>query len=192
MKYFKIICLAFVLTACGSEDGLNESIFIEDLDNLGLPIYSELGYNTFGFYYNSIPVTSSTWRDNPLQIKTEAGNSVFTFKGNSPTRANKLKLQMKDVVISAPEDLRDFAGQRIDLSTDDVVVQLGNNVDTLTVNSGSFEFSSIRVMTLDGQYEGIIASGTFELDGQLYSENISITNGRFDIRIDKYLIEVVE
>lgn len=191
MKYLRILLIALLLNACASDDAaINQSIFLEDPDFPGLPIYSELGYNTFGFYYNDFVVTSSTWSDNPLRIDTQEGETTFDFQGGDYGLISNISFLMSEISIYSLEDFSTLANNRIDLTGGGIVVTVGDDENPIMVENGHFEFTSIRRMTLDGEDQGVIISGTFSFNGTEGEDEVSLTEGRFDIRVDQSYLNV--
>ena len=83
-KYSILPLFIFILFAagCSQDYGLQNSIFIEDVNNPGLPEYSEWGYNTFGVYLDRKPFVSNSI-DLPSKIIVTKDTFNLVMKGQT-------------------------------------------------------------------------------------------------------------
>lgn len=162
-------------------------VFIEDVNNPGLPIASELGYNTFGAYYMSKVWASPKKLDYIISgdqniIGTISDSTVIHLEGNdySNSPLEVAILITKNVIVS-DDDLLAFNKRSFDLRGDSVKIRIGGLV--IKVLSGSINFSSVRTLVLDKKKMGTIISGAFEMTGMLNGNKVGLENGRFDLLV---------
>jgi hypothetical protein len=169
------------------EQDLEKPVFINDVNNPGLPVASELGYNTFGAYYNSkIWISSKTQNyvspDDMLTIGTTEDSTVIHLEGidyaNQPLEV--AFLITKHVIVN-DDDLASFGKRSFDLKGDSVKIRIGGMV--INVQSGSINFSSVRSLILNREKMGTILSGTFEMTGMLNGNKVELKKGRFDFLV---------
>ena len=67
------------MTACSKSD-FKETQYIDDPDFPGLPIYSEMGYNTFGAYIDE-QVFYSNRSNRPFYLVADRENLTMTLYG---------------------------------------------------------------------------------------------------------------
>ena len=71
-----MIAVSAMVASCSSADfELSKTVFVEDVDYPGLPIYSEWGYNTFGAY-----IDRSVFTSNSYELPTKIIVNSDTFK----------------------------------------------------------------------------------------------------------------
>lgn len=81
MKKYIIIAAALIaMTACSKSD-FKETQYISDPDYPGLPIYSEMGYNSFGAYINEQTFTVSYEYNRPFYLVADRDNLTLTLYG---------------------------------------------------------------------------------------------------------------
>ncbi len=178
-----IVALALLLTGC-SINSLNDSTFIEDRNNPGLPEYSEWGFNTFGAYidrsayvsaYDVMPakiiVSADTfqlrlngqWKGSPLTLK-------FSLKGYNPTNYSSLT------------SLNDSRFNLVDKNYKVTMIYLGNT-QVLNVYEGELYFKRVQLLYVDKESTETILSGTFMFKTHFADEPVTISSGRFDLGI---------
>jgi hypothetical protein len=169
------------------DQDFQKPVFIEDVNNPGLPIASELGYNTFGAYYMSkiwaSPKTLGYLSpDDQTIIGTAQDSTVIHFVGNDwANRQLEIAVLITKNVIVSDDDLITFGKRSFDLRGDSVKIRIGGAV--IEVLSGSIYFSSVRTLVLDKKKMGTIISGTFEMTGMLNGNKVGLENGRFDLLV---------
>jgi hypothetical protein len=169
------------------DQDLQKPVFINDVNNPGLPIASDLGYNTFGAYYNSKIWVSPKNQNNissdaEFIVGTFNDSTVIHFKGNDYTN-QPLEIDFlitKNVIVS-DDDLVIFGKRSFNLKGDSVKIRIGSTV--INAQSGSINFSSVRSLILDKKKMGTIISGTFEMTGILNGNKVELENGRFDLLV---------
>lgn len=186
-----MLCTAiFFLEGCRRdtpEQDLQKTVFINDVDNPGLPIVTELGYNTFGAYYNSkIWVSSKTQKstspDDIFSIGTSKDSTVIHFGGTDYAgRHLEVAFLITKNVIVNDGDLVAFGKRSFDFKGDSVKIKIGGTI--INVLSGSINFSSVRSLILDKKRMGTILSGTFEMTGMLNGNKVELEKGRFDFLV---------
>jgi len=166
-----------------SDFQLLQSVFIQDPESPGLPIYSEWGYNTFGAFIDRQPFTSThnqmpakivVYPDTLNLIFAGTRNGVrtvmtFSFIGYAPRTYHDL-IMLHDVTI----DLTDRTKSIITLAE-------GNNEPVeLAPFNGQFTFSRVQRLYVDKELSNSIISGRFRFQAQFRNEYITIDRGRFD------------
>jgi hypothetical protein len=186
-----ILCLmiAFV-SSCDTESELKKSVFIEDPDADGLPIYSEWGYNTFGAYYDRT-VFKSNFFDTPAKIMVNSEAATFSLKGertNGDYGAGepvKLDFILSGVTPSSYEQLVSLHNTKIDLLTDDV--RLLVTIDGITAEAeilqGDLTFIRAQHLLVDAVPMEVILSGRFNVKFIADQVSVDISDGRFDVGV---------
>lgn len=188
MKFRFLIPILFVvlLSACSSDDiYLEKSIFIEDPEVPGLPIYSESGYNTFGVRYDRDAITNNS-SDYPLTVIVKNGKTSFLFKGKKESyREFNLTLTLNDFLPDDEYDLLNLNGRVINLEGDNVELKIEEegNEKSIEILSGKFEFKKAQNLTVDEEDKGVILSGIFEFKALIDNEAVAFSYGRFDVII---------
>ena len=185
MKKYSIFLLS-ILFICGcSEDfRLQKSVFINDINNPGLPEYSEWGYNTFGAYIDWGVFISNS---NELPVKIIVNKDTFNLllKG----RMNSEDLSLKFSIIGySPVDYPDLISlneSTIDLTSNQCIVTMTDPLTSqkLNVNEGKLIFKRVQKLYVDKVLTESILSGTFEFKTIIKGEPIAFSNGRFDLGI---------
>lgn len=192
-----ILSALIILQGCSKDRELQESVFIEDTEFSGLPIYSEWGYNTFGAYYDRFTAFVSNKTDIPLKIVVKDSASSFLFKGkrvslneyNYYGNESKMSIEIiiKGLVPEYYENLVVLNDSILDLSSPDCSISLTVDDSTyiLDVLSGTLEFTKAQNLFVDGKQTEIILSGYFEFQTLFDGEPVSFSDGRFDIGISQ-------
>ncbi len=188
MKYiYPILLLVLVfVSSCTNDDlYLEESVFVEDPEVPGLPIYSEYGYNTFGVRYDRDVVTNNT-TDYPLKVIVSNGECSFNFNGRKDYYEDfNIKLILDNFFPEDEYDLLDLNGQEIDLRDEHVKLEIedkGSDRD-VEILSGKFTFKKTQQLTVDEVESGVILSGLFEFKALIDGEPVAFSYGRFDVII---------
>ncbi len=188
MKYlFPVILLMLVYASSCTDDDLylEESVFVEDPEVPGLPIYSEYGYNTFGVRYDRDVVTNNT-TDYPLKVIVSSGKCSFNFSGRKDYYEDfNIKLTLDNFLPEDEYDLLDLNGQVIDLNGEHVEVAIEDNGrdESIEILTGQFVFKKAQRLTVDEAESGVILSGVFEFKALVDEEPVAFSYGRFDVII---------
>ncbi|MCW3804412.1 hypothetical protein [Plebeiibacterium marinum] len=174
----------FVIACTTDELYLEDSIVISDPEIPSLPIYSELGYNTFGVRYNRESITGNSY-DYPLTVMVENGATSLIFKG-SQSYSNKFTFTFKlSEAMASREALLTLGGKKYNLDSDNIAVSLveNNEEKSLEIISGEFEIKNAQKMLVDDEEKGVILSGVFQFQAKVDGEPASFSYGRFDVVI---------
>ncbi len=179
-----ILIVSFCSWACGDERELQKSVYVEDSTNPGLPKYSELGYNTFGAYYDREAFTSSEIV--PVKVVVTNGETSFIFNGRKGD-SNEVALIIKISNFEAQQysDLITLNGTTVDLTdaTYSVFIKNGAVEEPTQVINGIFKFNKVRNVIVDKEQAEIILSGTFEFQALVEGQPITVSEGRFDVGV---------
>lgn len=169
-----------------SEDSyaLKKSIFIEDTENPGLPIYSEWGYNTFGAYVDRQVFVSNN-DDVPVKIIVNGDTLNVILKGTMNYSPASIKFSFIGYPLKEYSDLKVLNDSTIDLKNNKTIVVLtrSNASETLKIIDGKFQFIKVQDLYIDKQYTKSIISGTFNFRTFFSNEPVAISNGRFDLGV---------
>jgi hypothetical protein len=183
--YFLLVLLAVI--SCRTETELKKTVFIEDKDNPGLPVYSEWGYNTFGAYYDRAPFISKQFIPSKVimsddttrfQLIGSREGGTYTFNENTI-----ISFALPDIKPAAYQDLVALDKKRIDLKATKVSVLLDYDNYPLEVIEGFLEFSRAQTLVVDKKYYEVILSGYFEIKAIIHGQPVTISNGRFDVGV---------
>jgi hypothetical protein len=179
-----ILLIATCTSSCSTEDNeLEKSIFVEDGNNAGLPEYSELGYNTFGAYYDRQILVSVT--KVPVKVAVTGGETTFTFSGKKEFDEMSLTFKMKDFLPGTYSDLMDLNGRIIDLTESQylIFVKTKTGEYEAQILNGALEFKRTKTVVVDNALAEVILAGTFEFQALVDGEPITVSNGRFDVGV---------
>jgi len=187
----KISCLSIVfiscllITSCSSSDfELSKSVFIEDYDFPGLPVYSEWGYNTFGMYIDRRSFIS--YGDvYPAKIIVNPDTFNLTFNGLYNNIPASLRISIKGYVPTDYPELVELNDSTLDLKASNCIVTLkqGGYTTKMNIIQGNIKFKRVQNLYVDKEFAKTILSGTIEFKTFLNNEPVAITNGRFDLGI---------
>ena len=96
-----------------SRDELKKTIFIEDTAFPGLPIYSELGYNAFGAYFDTGVFRSSI--ELPVSVRATKGKTSFRFSGEKSSSSLYISFIIPQSNIRNYSELISIGGMKYDL-----------------------------------------------------------------------------
>ncbi len=181
---FSILIIAFCSGACNDEKELQKSIYVEDSTNPGLPKYSELGYNTFGAYYDREAFTSSEIV--PVKVVVTNGETAFIFNGRKgESNEAALTFKISDFEAQQYSDLISLNGIMLDLTdaTHSVFIKNGAIEEQVQIINGMFKFNKVRNVIVDLEQAEIILSGTFEFQALVDGQPITVSDGRFDVGV---------
>ena len=173
-----------LLSGCSQDFQLQKSVFINDVNNPGLPEYSEWGYNTFGAYIDRT-VFASTSEELPGKIVVNKDTFNLILKGRSGYEILTLKFSIVGYMPADYPDLISLNDSTFDLKSANCIVSLGNpnNSKKLAVSEGKLYFKRVQKLYVDKELTESIVSGTFNFKTILNGEPIAISNGRFDFGI---------
>ena len=191
MKKYIIIAMALLaMTACSKSD-FKETQYIDDPDFPGLPIYSEMGYNTFGAYINE-QVFYSIGSNRPFYLVADRENLTMTLYGwHNGSNLNMVFTFPIDSTYHLEEyhsllalDGKNF---RIDMVPTSCNVRMEGpyapNIES--IYSGYIRFEKVQQVIVDKTDAEVVVSGKFQFraftsDGT----RIDVTGGRFDLGVD--------
>ena len=173
---------------CSNEDyHLNKSIFIEDVTNPGLPVYSEWGYNTFGAYIDRVPFVSDMVSV-PAKIIVNPDTFSLILNGkispsNNQPQPVSLKFCIPGYAPSVFSDLISLNGKSFNLQSDNCLVELTENSTTSApkIIAGELKFIRVQKLFVDKELTKTILSGTFYFQTFRGNDPITISSGRFDL-----------
>jgi hypothetical protein len=192
-KIFFILLTACIAFGCDDESSLDGSIFVNDPVNPGLPKYSELGFNTFGAYYDRQSFTSGSIV--PVKVIVEEGVTSFILNGWMMSHDVSLEIQLADFLPENYTDLLDLHNTTLNLEDADytvVIDQDGTEYEAEILN-GTFHFKRAQSLFVDKELFGVILSGTFEFQAIVDGEPITVSSGRFDVSVNQdnfYVIDI--
>jgi hypothetical protein len=194
MKKIKILFLLAIFLmffgSCSKSDyDLVQSTFIPDQENIGLPEYSEFGYNTFGAYFGrKIFVSNNT--DVPLKviIRHDTLNLQFTgsFQNNTDYSSTKaiLNFAFVGIVPASYQNLEVLENQTFDLTDDNCIVSFKNeDEEVFQIIEGYFEVKKLQHLVIDEEYDKSIISGKFQFKTLIDGDPSTISKGRFDFTV---------
>lgn len=192
MKKHIIILLAalFAITSCDKSD-LKEIQYIDDPDYPGLPIYSDLGYNTFGAYFNQKVFTIHS-SNRPFYMVADHDGLSMTLYGQLDSSPLTLTFNVPLDTTFILEDYHDLlaldgSSFAIDtLPTACTIMLEGSYAPTfVSIYSGKITFDDIRQVVVDKDDAEVIVAGKFQF--RAIKENgtyLDVVGGRFDLGID--------
>lgn len=169
--------------ACSDDYKLKETIFIPDRQNPGLPVYSEMGYNTFGAYYNRVTFVAGD--ETPAIVIVENNTTSFKLIGKKGMEEIVLVLTIAEFDPAQYTDLISVNNTTFDLSNTQYSITIrinGEDFDAEILN-GSFKFQRAQNLLVDKESFEVILSGTFNFQAIINEEPVTIENGRFDVGI---------
>jgi len=183
------LCVAF---ACDDESTLEGSLYVPDYENPGLPKYSELGYNTFGAYYDRQSFRSSTVV--PVKVIVTEGVTSFTLIGYMESHEVSLSIEMADFLPDDFTDLLELHNTTLDLTDESYTVIIENDgvEQEAEILNGTFHFKRTQNLVVDKELFGVILSGTFEFQAIIDGEPITVSNGRFDVSVNENNFYVID
>lgn len=183
-----IFCSSVVLLGgCSSEMDsytLQKSIFIEDVENPGLPVYSEWGYNTFGTYIDRVPFTSAN-DVLPVKIVVNSDTLNILLKGTINENLTSLKFSFIGYPLADYPDLKSLNDSVLDMKGNKCIVVLTRYgvPEKLKIIEGKLHIKRVQDLYVDREYTKSIISGTFNFKTFFSGEPVAISNGRFDFGI---------
>ncbi|PIE99398.1 MAG: hypothetical protein CR965_02375 [Paludibacter sp.] len=183
-----VAVIVLLLAACNKEDmsyDLEQSIFIEDEDLPGLPIYSEWGYNTFGALIDRVPFVSERVAI-PSKVIVKSDTLNFWLKGTYRGDNTILIISFPNFNLTSHENLLEFNGKNFDLTDTTkclLTLKRGTQKQKLRILDGNFHFKKVQKLLVDKEFIKVILSGEFKFKTFLNEEPVAINYGRFDLGI---------
>ena len=188
--------LFLLLSLVSCENEIDRTIFIPDEEDINLPAYTEWGYNSFGAIYERQYFLAS---ENyvPCKIVYKDGFLNFSLTGYvaGGVMYDYYQAGKMGMIISFPfSKVIDYKGllaldqQEIDLSTPNVhlSVTLGEGSGVaMEIISGELYFKRAQLLRIDEQENRVILSGTFNIRFLRNGLPEIISDGRFDVGINK-------
>ena len=191
MKKLIIIAAALLaMTACSKSD-FKETQYISDPDFPGLPIYSEMGYNTFGAYIDE-QVFYSNRSNRPFYLVADRENLTMTLYGWH--NGNNLNMvftfpidstyHLEDYHSLLALDGKNFTIDMVPTSCN-VKIEGPYAPNIESIYSGYIRFEKVQQVIVDKTDAEVVISGKFQFraftsDGT----RIDVTGGRFDLGVD--------
>lgn len=182
-------CLFF---GCDDDSALENSIYVHDAENPGLPEYSELGYNTFGAYYDRQPFSSSSIV--PVKVIVTEGVTSFALNGWMANHEMSITVQMSDFLPADYTDLIELHDTSLDLEDEDltVIIEEDGVEQEAEILNGTFHFKRTQNLYVDKELYGVVLSGTFEFQAIVDGEPITVSKGRFDVSVNENNFYVID
>jgi len=173
-----------MMTGCSQDYSLQKSVFINDTDNPGLPVYSEWGYNTFGTYIDRKAFISNT-SDLPAKIIVNKDTFNLLFKGSWKGEDVTLKFAILGYAPADYPDLIALNDSTIDLTASRCIVTFSGPFLPVKfdIYEGNLFFKRIQNLYVDKVLTESILSGTFNFKTFMGGEPVAFSNGRFDVGI---------
>lgn len=188
MKYINLFSLMLILvitTGCSRDFDyrISNSVFIEDDENPGLPIYSEKGYNSFGVYWGLSPLTTE-WLHNPSKIVVKNDSCHIHFSGTIGNNGYTLVVSLPEYTPHTFMDVLSLNGKEYNPANQDCTISLLSGFRTyqLKIMEGKFNIKRAQKMYVDKEMDSVILSGTFSFKATVDGEPATFSNGRFDMR----------
>jgi hypothetical protein len=183
--FYTILPIFLLMTSCGVSD-LDSTIFIADKDDRNLPAYTEWGYNSFGAVYerNYFLATNNIV---PCKITYDKGLLNFCLTGKNDGREMELTFSFPSQEMSHYKDLIALNKTTIDILDNNCSFTIRTNgyKENVTPVSGYLTFKRAQLLKIDGEDNRVILSGVFELRFLKSGRPETISNGRFDMGINK-------
>ncbi|RNC65199.1 hypothetical protein [Proteiniphilum sp. X52] len=187
MKYIRFFSLILLAVAGGCSRGfdyrISNSVFIEDTDNPGLPVYSEKGYNSFGVYWGLSLWTTQLPHD-PSKVVIDNDSCHIHLSGSVGSNLHTLVISFPEYTPATFAELLSLNGKDFDLPGQECAISLlyGNRPMNLKILSGSFTVKRAQKMFIDKELESVVLSGTFSFKATIDGVAETFSNGRFDMR----------
>lgn len=188
IAYFNLFLWMLVLviaTGCAEDFDyrIANSVFIEDNESPGLPIYSEKGYNSFGVYWGLTPLTTQRPHDQSI-ILVKNDSCHIRFSGSTGQYPYTLQVSLPGYTPKTFNDLLSLQDQKFDLSKSEcaIFLFLDNRPIDFEVKEGSFTVKRTQNMYIDKELQGVVLSGIFSFKANVDGIPVTFSNGRFDMR----------
>jgi hypothetical protein len=185
-----VACILFVM--CSGEDVMDKTIFIPDEKDANLPAYTEWGYNSFGAKYERLYFLAT---DAIVPCKVTYRGGMLNFYLSGELRASQYYEQENmTLLFSFPfpltttyADLVSLHEVQIDLAdaSCSATMERNHSETVLTPQSGRLFFKRAQLLRIDGEEDRVILSGYFDMQFLLNGKPERISDGRFDLGINK-------
>jgi hypothetical protein len=193
-QLFPIVSILLLVCAC-NESEMDRTIFIPDDNDKNLPAYTEWGYNSFGAKYERTYFLAT---NDIVPCKITYQNGMLNFYlsgylvGNVASHYyNAEKMTLAFSFPSSPmnnyADLVSLNDTQIDLTDASCIVKIErNNVETALIpRIGHLTFKRAQLLSIDDEVNRVILSGTFDIQFLMNGRPENISDGRFDVGINK-------
>ncbi len=189
MKYIHLFMLTFILVAAAGcsrsfDYRISDSVFIEDAENPGLPIYSEKGYNSFGIYWDLTPWRTGSNHD-PSKIVVKDDSCHIHLSGSiGGERPYTLVVSLPDFIPDSFTELLSLNGKDFDLSGTQCTLSLFSHSSRcdLKILEGDFKIKRAQNLYVDKELQGVVLSGILSFKAIVEDEPATFSKGRFDMR----------
>lgn len=189
MKYIQLFMFTLILVVTAGcsrtfDYRISDSVFIEDVENPGLPIYSEKGYNSFGVYWGLTPWRTGSGHD-PSKIVVNDDSCHIHLSGSIDGEIPyTLVFSLSGYAPDSFTDLLSLNGKSFNLPATECAVSLllGNSRRDLKIMEGEFKIKRVQNLYVDKELQGTILSGIFSFKATVDDEATTFSNGRFDMR----------
>ena len=172
---------------------MHRTIFIRDKQYRDLPEYSEWGYNTFGAFINDDVFVSVNDYWDPASLSPGDTAMTLSFHGQKRTKDKDTTDMVLYFIIrrNSSRDSQYLLGLNdtvIDLKTSSnhVMILSDSTMYPVTINNGELHFTRVQNLLVDNSPKETILSGTFEFQGLMNGNPVSVTQGRFDVGVSYY------
>ena len=189
-KYLIIAAALLAMTACSKSD-FKETQYISDPDFPGLPIYSEMGYNTFGAYINQ-DVFFCNQYDRPFYLVADRDNLTMTLYGWKDGSNFNMVFNLPIDTTYHLEDYHSLLaldGKNFTIDTTPTSCNVrfeGYYAPVIErIYSGYIKFEKVQQVIVDKTDAEVVVSGKFQF--RAFAPNgtrIDVTGGRFDLGVD--------
>jgi hypothetical protein len=184
------ILLAF-FAGCVGDDDLHRTFFIRDKLHPDLPEYSEWGYNTFGAYVNEEAFISIADYWDPASLYADDTTMTLSFHGLKISKGKDSTDMILYFIIRRNSQmdsqyLLSLNDEIIDLKASGRVMILSSQLYPVATNKGEIHFTRVQNLFVDGNSKETILSGTFEFNGIMNGQAVTVTLGRFDVGVNYY------
>lgn len=180
-----IVVIGAMLTSCADSDfEISNSVFIQDYNYPGLPVYSEWGYNTFGMYIDrGTFISSNEFFPAKIIVNPDTFNITFNGKYNGTPAFLRIAIIGYTPIVYA--ELVELNDSTVDLKGDNCMVTLTHEGRTslLKIIDGRLIFKRTQSLYVDKELMKTILSGKIEFKTFMNNQPVAITNGRFDLGI---------
>ena len=190
-KYIFILTVMLALTACSKSD-FKQTQYIDDPDYPGLPIYSEMGYNTFGAYINEQAFNVSYEHSRPFYLVADREKLTMTLYGRDYRSSLNMVFTLPIDSTYHLEDYHSLLALDGKTFTIDTIPTSCNikmegsyapNIES--IYSGYIKFEKVQQVIVDKQDAEVVVSGKFQFRAFTHDgTRIDVTGGRFDLGVD--------
>jgi hypothetical protein len=173
---------------------MDQTVFIPDGKDKKLPAYTEWGYNSFGAKYEQSYFLATKDVD-PCKIIYQDGTLHFHLTGKLTDNGNdRDKQENMELIFSFPfapldsyDGLVSLNGFKTDFPDASCKITLNRNFEpeNIVIQGGQLFFKRTQLLYIDGEKNRVILSGYFDLHFLRNGKTEQISNGRFDLGVNK-------